>query len=84
MESTPCKQGMGDKERLPCPGAPQGPAWFQHGMHINMLPGIVLYNNPEKQSHSVCTLKVEMIHCDRMDMGCKRMRGVKDDIKYSD
>ena len=29
LESVPYKQGMGDMERLPCPGAPQGPVQFQ-------------------------------------------------------
>ena len=28
LESIPYKQGMGDAGRLLCPGAPQGPAWF--------------------------------------------------------
>ena len=29
MKPISCNQEMGDTERLLCPGAPQGPAWFQ-------------------------------------------------------
>lgn len=53
-----------------------------HGMHINVHPEVVLHNSPEEQPHSVCTLKVEMVEYDGLDVGCERMRGVKDDIKY--
>lgn len=30
----------------------------------------------------MCILKVEMVEYDGLDVGCERMRGVKDDIKY--
>ena len=30
LECVPYKQGMGDAERLPCPGSPQGPAQIQY------------------------------------------------------
>lgn len=45
-----------------------------HGMHVNMLPGVVLHNTPEKQSHSVYTLKVEMIKHDKLDVSCENDR----------
>ena len=30
MKPISCNQEMGDPERLLCPGAPQGPAWYHH------------------------------------------------------
>ena len=38
LMSIPYKQGMGDTERLPCPGAKQSPAWFHHlAFHWTLL-----------------------------------------------
>lgn len=52
-----------------------------HGMHVNACPGVVLHSSPEKQSPSVYTWKVEMIKYDRLNVGCEKMKGVKDNIK---
>lgn len=52
-----------------------------HGVHINAHPGVVLHNSPEKQSPSVYTWKVEMIKYDRLNVGCEKMKGVKDNVK---
>ena len=30
MKLISCNQEMGDSERLLCPGAPQGPAWYKY------------------------------------------------------
>ena len=38
LESLPYKQGTGDTERLPCPGAPQGPAQFQEDHSSGIIP----------------------------------------------
>ena len=35
MKPISCNQEMGDKERLLCPGAPQGPAWFHFPLDVS-------------------------------------------------
>ena len=37
LESIPYKYEMGDMERLLCPGAPQGPAWFQYLLNKSII-----------------------------------------------
>ena len=37
MKLISCNQEMGDAERLLCPGAPQGPAWYHNSVNLREL-----------------------------------------------
>ena len=55
LESIPYIQEMGNTESLPCPGAPQGPAWFQAEIRkfFSVKP-----NNSRKKDLKVGTLEI--------------------------
>ena len=36
MKPISCNQEMGDTKRLLCPGAPQGPAWYQFHLFADL------------------------------------------------